>query len=111
MKAMTKIVAAIVIAGPAALASNNVHAWWNDDHHYDRWRDGPWYGGYPHGWGGYPGYGWGGYPGYGWGGYGGYGWGGYPPYGWGGYPAVIVGGYPAQVQTTPSEPAKTRTIE
>jgi hypothetical protein len=39
---------------------------------------GPWYGGYPGGYGGYPGYGYGGYPGYGYGGYDGW-----YPYGYG----------------------------
>jgi len=64
MKAMIKIVAAVVITGMAVLGFNSANAWWNTDN--DRWRDGPWYGRYPdYGWGGYPGYGWGGYPGYG----------------------------------------------
>lgn len=76
MKAMTRLVAAIV-AITGAIYVNSVNAsWWDSDRHHDRWYGGPWYGGYPgygYGWGGYPGYGWGGYPGYGWGGYPGYG--------------------------------------
>ena len=64
----------MVAAGATFLATSAYASWWNDDDYYDRWYDGPWYGGYPgYGWGGYPGYGyWGGYPGHGWGGYPGY---------------------------------------
>ena len=63
---MTKLEAAILVACTTCVGSVNASSWWNNDDYYDRWYDGPWYGGYP-------GYGWGGYPGYGWGGYGGYG--------------------------------------
>jgi hypothetical protein len=81
MNAMTKLEAAVLIACINCAVPTNATAWWDDDD-YDRWYDGPWYGGYPgYGWGGHPGYGWGGYPGYGWGGYPGYGWGGYRGYG------------------------------
>jgi len=96
MKAMIKIVAAVVITGMAVLGFNSANAWWNTDN--DRWRDGPWYGRYPdYGWGGYPGYGWGGYRGYGWGGYPGYGWGGYPGYG---------GAERIEIITAPTNPTK-----
>ena len=79
MNAITKLEAAVIVAGAISFSSMSANAsWWDNDDYYDRWHGGPWYGG------GYPGYGWGGYPGYGyWGGYPGYGWGGY---GWGGYP-------------------------
>jgi len=82
MNAIKRLEAAIVVACIAALGASPAGAWWDDDDdYYDRWYDGPWYGGYPgYGWGGYPGY-WGGYPGYGWAGYPGYGWGGHPGYG------------------------------
>jgi len=67
MNAMTKLEAAVLIACINCAVPTNASAWWDDDD-YDRWYDGPWYGGYPgYGWGGYPGYGWGGYPGYGYG--------------------------------------------
>jgi hypothetical protein len=64
MKAMIKIMVVAIITGTTVLGFTSANAWWNTSS--DRWRDGPWYGGYPgYGWGGYPGYGWGGYPGYG----------------------------------------------
>ena len=78
MNKITKLVAAIIVAGAAALGTSTASAWWGNDY-YDRW-GGPW--GY-----GYPGYGWGGYPGYG-------GWGGYPGYGYG-YPAYTAPTAPA----------------
>ena len=100
MNAMTKLEAAILVACGTCIGSVNASSWWDNDDYYDRWYDGPWYGGYPgYGWGGYPGYGWGGYPGYGWGGYPGYGWGGYRGYGDG--RTIIV--YP-QISDSTSEP-------
>jgi hypothetical protein len=98
MKAMIKIMVVAIITGTTVLGFTSANAWWNTSS--DRWRDGPWYGGYPgYGWGGYPGYGWGGYgyPGYGWGGYG------YPGYGWGGYPGY-GGAEKIYINTTPNEP-------
>ena len=83
MRNIKKLLTGMLAAGCVSLASMNVHAWWNDDDYYDRWHDGPWYGGYP-------GYGWGGYPGYGWGGYPGYGWGGHPGYGYGHSRTIVV---------------------
>jgi len=79
MNAIKRLEAAIVVACLTALGASPASAWWDDDDYYDRWYDGPWYGGYPGYLGGYPGYGWG-YPGSGWG-HPGYGWGGYPGYG------------------------------
>jgi hypothetical protein len=74
MNAITKLEAAIILAGTISVCSmsTNASSWWESDDYYDRWHGGPWYGG------GYPGYGWGGYRGYG--GYPGYGWGGHPGY-------------------------------
>jgi hypothetical protein len=70
MKAMTRLVAAIVALTGATYTTSVNASWWDSDRHdryYDRWHGGPWYGGYP-GYGyGYPGYGWGGYPGHGYG--------------------------------------------
>ena len=66
MRKLSRLLAIMVLAGTASLASvDEAQAWWGND-----WWDGPWYGypgywGYP-GWGyGYPGY-WG-YPGWGYG--------------------------------------------
>ena len=62
MNAMTKLEAVVLVACINCAVPTNATAWWDDDD-YDRWYDGPWYGGYPGygGWGGYPGYGgWGG---------------------------------------------------
>ena len=74
MNAITKLEAAMIVAGAAFFCSMSATAsWWGNNDYYDRWYDGPWYGGYPgYGWGGYPGYGYWGHPGYGWGGYPGY---------------------------------------
>jgi hypothetical protein len=113
MKKLTKLVAATIVAGTAALSVSNASAWWGgNDYWGGPWGGGPWYGGYPgYGWGGYPYYGgWGGYPGYGWGGYPGYGgWGGGYPYygGWGGgYPYYGGwGGYGYPAYTVPVAPA------
>jgi hypothetical protein len=69
MRKLTKLVAATIVAGTAALSVTPASAWWGgNDYWGGPWGGGPWYGGYP-------GYGWGGYPYYGgWGGYG------YPAY-------------------------------
>ena len=99
MNAMTKLEAAILVACVSFFASTSANAWWDDDDYYDRWDDGPWYGGHRY-WGGYPGR-WGGYPGY-WGGYPG-GWGGHP--GYGGGKTVIV--YP-QAGDEPVQPQPAR---
>jgi hypothetical protein len=77
MNAITKLMAAVLLASVAVFGSMSANAWWNDDDYYDRWHGGRWYG--------YPRYAWGGYPCSGWG-YPRYGWGGYPCNGWGGYP-------------------------
>jgi hypothetical protein len=99
MNAITKLEAVVFGACLTCAGSVNASSWWDDDD-YDRWYDGPWYGGYPgYGWGGYPGYGWGGYPGYGWGGYPGYGWGGHR--GYGDSKTIIV--YP-RIKDSSSEP-------
>ena len=101
MNAITRLRAALLVACATALGTSPASAWWDDDDYYDRWYDGPWYGGYPgYGWGGYPGY-WGGHPGYGWGGYPGH-WGGHP--GYGGARTIIV--YPqSRDNPEPAQPA------
>ena len=66
MNAIKRLEAAIVVACATILGASPASGWWDDDDdYYDRWYDGPWYGGYPGYWGGHPGYGWGGYPGHG----------------------------------------------
>jgi len=84
--------AAVVVGATTAWAPAFASGWWNNNDHYDRWRGGPWYGGYP----GY--YGWGGNRGWGYGGWG-YGPYGYPGYGWGS-PRVQI------ITTEPSHPAR-----
>lgn len=89
---MMKKVGTVIFVGVLTLGSTSAIAWWSDNN--DRWRDGPWYGGYPGygGYGGYPGYGgWGGYPGYG-------GWGGYPGYGWGSNPGTTESAPPRVIE-------------
>lgn len=104
MKKLTKLAAALTLAGAAALPFQSADAFWGDsywDHGYG------WGGPYGHRWGGPYGYGYGGY------GYGYPGWGyGYPGYGypaWGyGYPAWGYGHYPPVVAVPAAPPAKTK---